>query len=125
MSRTPFATVLMCLASTACATGQVVTHDRSKAPVAYAGTQLNLASLTGNEDSLDRYEYYGMKPPEHPVLDLPLSLAADTGLLVLDTASVALSTIFGNAVACFSELLLCSATSSVATSSVVTPLGSF
>jgi uncharacterized protein YceK len=73
----------------ACATTRTATRDEAALPLVYSGTRLNVAALRGDAESLDRFTYYGVQAPEHPLLDLPLSLVADTGVLALLVAGAA------------------------------------
>lgn len=57
--------------------------DDAQGPVFYTGTRLDWAGLSGNSATLQRFAHYGCEPPRYPLLDLPLSMAADTLLLPL------------------------------------------
>ena len=85
-----YAVALLCTTPLgACATARTATRDEAALPLVYSGTRLNIAAICGDDEALDRFTYYGVQPPGHPVLDLPLSLVADTGVLALIVAGTA------------------------------------
>ena len=76
-----------------CATYNVAAHYDRHAPYFFGGTRLNIAAMAGDEDRLERFGYYGMSAPEYPLLDLPFSLVADTGLLAVTVTGSALDSL--------------------------------
>lgn len=86
----PCVVALLCTTQLgACATARTAARDEAALPLVYSGTRLNIAAIRGDDEALERFTYYGVQAPEHPVLDLPLSLVADTGVLALIVAGTA------------------------------------
>ena len=86
--------LLKCLAAavgaallSSCATVATATRYSKDSPVLYSGTRLNIAALRQDGDTLDEFRQYDMRAPEYPLLDLPFSLIADTGVLALIVAA--------------------------------------
>lgn len=49
----------------------------------YAGTRLNVAAISGDQDELQKFKALGLTPVRYPAIDLPLSLVGDTLMLPL------------------------------------------
>jgi len=73
--------VLVGMSLVGCATVETANHAHAGSPKVYGGTRLNVAALSGDQITLDQYGHYGINAPEHPGLDLPLSLVGDTLML--------------------------------------------
>jgi uncharacterized protein YceK len=75
-------TVLLLLVA-GCATGRTVTHFSEESPLLYSGTRLDIHAISQNESILQMYkEKFGVEPPAHPKLDLPISFLLDTLVLI-------------------------------------------
>lgn len=68
------------MAGSGCATTRVTARAGDSG--LYAGTQLNMAAVSGNRTALANYAASGVEPPRYPWLDLPLSVVADTLIFV-------------------------------------------
>ncbi|WP_348675063.1 YceK/YidQ family lipoprotein [uncultured Abyssibacter sp.] len=67
--------------SSGCATVRTSDNAHVGSPKIYGGTRLNVAALSSDDAALARFEHYGIEPPSHPALDLPLSFVGDTLML--------------------------------------------
>lgn len=61
-----------------CATARTADNAHVGSPKIYGGTRLNAAALSSSEESLARFESYGIKAPAYPAADFLPSLVADT-----------------------------------------------
>jgi len=69
------------LLSSGCASLSVSDNASRGSPKIYGGTRLNIAALKNDETTLASFSHFGIRPPEQPGWDLPLSFVGDTVLL--------------------------------------------
>jgi uncharacterized protein YceK len=67
--------------SLGCATVRTADNAHVGSPKIYGGTRLNVAALKSDQDSLARFQRFGIEAPTYPMADLPLSFVGDTLLL--------------------------------------------
>jgi uncharacterized protein YceK len=70
--------------SSGCATYRTISAVTQGSPRVYSGTRLDINAISDNRVALMKFD---VGPPEHPLLDLPASLALDTVIFPLTSAS--------------------------------------
>lgn len=68
--------MLVCLCLTGCGTLRTVSVASLDRPRVYSGTRLDYNAIVGNTERIEAK--FKVKPPEHPVLDMPFSFVLDT-----------------------------------------------
>jgi uncharacterized protein YceK len=79
--RHPFLFSMTGLLMCACSTMSSAPHVSRTSPKYFTGTRLNVAAISNDAYTLEKFERYGMKPAPYPIADLPLSAASDLVLL--------------------------------------------
>jgi uncharacterized protein YceK len=72
------------LLSSGCATYRTISAVTQGSPRVYSGTRLDIDAISDSHVTLKKFD---VAPPKHPLLDLPASLALDTVIFPLTSAS--------------------------------------
>lgn len=74
------AMILLTGTSTGCATYRTISAAEPGSPKVFSGTRLDINAIAGDELGIRKFR---ATPPSYPLVDLPLSVVADTILLPL------------------------------------------